>query len=193
MPKIKILKDEIVYDGKYIRTIRRHFKNNLGQKGFWEMVQRKIFRKIIGVIGITEKNEVILIKIYRIPIKSYVIEPVMGLTDKKGESEMSAVKREFLEETGYTAKKFIKLNTGPHNSGLSGSEVVLYAALGAKKIKKPELEVSEDISVLKIPVSKITRFLQKPPKGVRVDIKVFGLLFLLIDKKMLKLDQTKKP
>ena len=182
MPKIKILKDEIVYDGKYIKTVRRHYKNQSGKRGFWEMVKRKIFRRIVGVIGITEKKEIILIKIYRIPIKKYVIEPVMGLTDKKNESEIKAVKREFLEETGYTAKKFIRLTIGPHNSGLSGSEVALYVALEARKIKEPKLEVSEDISVLKIPFSKIPNFILHPPQGCKIDIKVFGLLYLLKSK-----------
>jgi len=182
MPKISIIKDELIHEGKFLKTIRRHFKTQSGKKGTWEMVQRKIFRRIIGVIGITENKEIIIVKIYRIPVKSYVIEPVMGLTDKKGESEIKAVRRELLEETGYTAKKFIKLTVGPHNGGLSGSETALYCALGAKKIKEPNLEISEDISVLKIPFSKIPNFLLHPPKGCKIDIKVFGLLYLLKSK-----------
>lgn len=186
--KIKITRDEVVYDGKYIRTIRRHFKTQSGSKKFWEMVKRKVFRRIIGVVAITPKNEIILVKIYRIPIKKYVIEPIMGLTDRKGESEKTAVRRELLEETGYAAKKIIKLGVGPHNSGLSGSEVALYVALNAKKIKKPMLEDSEDISTIKIPASRVISFLYHPPKKTAVDIKVFGILFLLINKKMLKLN-----
>ncbi|MEK7138542.1 MAG: NUDIX hydrolase [Patescibacteria group bacterium] len=184
--KIKIIKDELVHEGKFLKTIHRHFKTQSGKKGTWEMVQRKVFHRIIGVIGITENKEIILVKIFRIPVKSFIIEPVMGLTDKKGESEIKTVKRELLEETGYVAKKFIRLTVGPHNGGLSGSETALYCALGAKKIQEPKLEISEDISVVKIPFSKISRFLAHPPKGCQIDIKVFGLLYLLKSKSFIE-------
>jgi 8-oxo-dGTP pyrophosphatase MutT (NUDIX family) len=179
MPKIKILKDEVVYDGRYIKTVRRHFLNTSGKKKYWEMVQRKIFGKIVAIVPITPKKEIILTKIYRIPIKKYVIELCAGLTDKKGEKELETIKRELLEETGYKAEKIKKIITGPYNSGLSETEMTIYLGINAKRIQKPVLEDSEDIEIIKIPLSKIHSYLQNPPKGVLVDIKIFSILFLL--------------
>ncbi len=183
MPKIKVLKDEIIYDGKFIKTIRRHFIDLSGRRKVWEMVERKTFHRIISVTAITPKKEIVFIKIYRIPLKSYIIEPCMGLTDKKGESEAKTARRELLEETGYRIKgKLMKINIGPHNSGLSASEIVSYIGLNAQKVVDPKLESSEDIEVIKLPFKKAYRYLSHPPKGVKVDIKVFGILYLISKK-----------
>ncbi len=186
MPKIKILKDEIIWNGRFIRLIKRHYLGLKGEKKYWEMIKRSPERhKIVSIIGITPKKEIILIKIYRIPIKSYVLETVMGLTDQKGESPAEAAKRELLEETGYLAKKVVRLIESPHNSGLSAWPVIFYAGLDAKKIKEPKLETSEDIKVVKIPARKIISYLLNPK--IKVDIKIFGVLLLLAQKGMIKL------
>ncbi len=182
----KILKDETVYAGKFIEVLRRHYRAKSGEKKYWEMVKRTSSHKIVSIVGITPKKEIILIKIYRIPIKSYTIETVMGITDHKGEDLKLTAKRELLEETGYQVKNALPLIVSPHNSGLSAWPVYFFVGLNAKKIKKPKLESSEDISVIKIPIKKIIPFLLRPPSGIKVDIKVFGVLLLLAQKGLIK-------
>ena len=143
------------------------------------MVRRKIYGSIVAVLAITDKNEAVLITNYRIPIKRTVIELPIGLTDKKGEADMAAAKRELLEETGYTARKFEKLLVGPFNPGLVSDHLVIYLARGARRVQKPEHENGEEIKVLTVPLKKIRRFLLHPPRGVLVDWKIFSALYQL--------------
>ena len=173
MPKIKILRDELVFDGRYIKTVKRHYLSRSGIHKNWEMVRRKLFGRIVAIIPVTSKNEIILTKIYRIPLKKYVIELCAGLTDKKSETEIQTIRRELLEETGYKVSKIKKLTAGPYNSGLSETEMIIYLGTDAAKVAKPKPEESEDIEVVKIPLKKAYSFLIHPPKGVLVDIKIF--------------------
>ena len=179
-PKLLIKKDELVFDGKFIRVFRRHFRNrNTGARGVWEMVRRKTYGRIVAIVALTQKNEAILTKIYRVPIRSWIIECCAGLMDKKGESEKSVARRELLEETGYAVASLRKLAAGPFNAGLRDDEIAYYLGTGAYKIQKPQPEDGEDIEVLKVPLKKLPRLLLHPPRGVKVDIKLLGILYLL--------------
>ena len=57
---MKILKKEIVFEGKFIRVIAKHFENEKGKKGIWEMVERKIpQKKAVVIFALTKKKRVI--------------------------------------------------------------------------------------------------------------------------------------
>ena len=174
---LKIIKDEIAYDGKYLQTVRRYFHDRRGKLGVWELVKRKTFGRIVSVFPVTANKEAILVKVYRVPFKCYVIECCAGLMDKKGESEEDAVRRELMEETGYSVKRLKSVVFGPFNPGLSGDEIVLYLGLGAQKTQEAVRDDSEDIEVIKVPISKLDAYLRHPPQGVKVDIKVFCALY----------------
>lgn len=98
---MKLIRDEVGYDGEFIRVIRRHFRAPNGNPGVWELVRRKnTHGRIIMIAAVTAEKELILEKIFRIPLNDYVLELPAGLMDKAGESEQEAVGRELLEETG---------------------------------------------------------------------------------------------
>lgn len=176
MPKIKILKDKTVYNGQYIKTIVRTYRGRTGKIRNWEMVERKAFRKIVAIAPLTAKKEIIFTKTYRIPLKRYVIELCAGLADKGNETEEKVAKRELLEETGYTVSKMKKFTVGPFSSGLADTRMSIYLDFDARKITKQNLEESEDIKVIKVPLSKAYKLLSNPPKNTLVDIKIFSVL-----------------
>lgn len=179
MPRTKILKDKRVYDGKHFAVIERRYLGTKGKPEVWEMVKRKTYGEIVGVVPITENKELILTKTYRIPLKSYVIELCAGLMDKKGESKIEVARRELLEETGYSAKRFRLITRGPYNAGLSTDRMNIFLAEGAKKVEKPHTENSEDIIVIKVPLARVYHLLTHPPKNTMIDGKIFGMLYLL--------------
>lgn len=174
--KIVILKDRAVYEGKYIKTIIRTYRGRTGKIKEWEMVERKFFKKIVAIVPITNQNEIILTKTYRIPLKKYVIELCAGLTDKNGESEIQTAKRELLEETGYVVSKVKKFTTGPFSSGLVDTQMTIFLGFEARKIQKPKLEESEDIKTVKLPLKNAYSYLIRVQKNTVVDIKIFSVL-----------------
>jgi len=170
------IRDRIVFDGTYIQVIDRTFRNRAGGVGHWEAVRRKTHGRIVAIVPVTPKREVILTKIYRVPMERWVIEFCAGLADKRGESEVSLARRECLEETGYHVGRVKRIMTGPFNAGLLADEMSVFLGTNAVRVQEQELEDSEAIEVLKIPIKRLRTFLKHPPRGTVVDIKLFGLL-----------------
>ena len=104
------------------------------------------FRSWANVIALTEKNEVVLIKQYRHGVKEVMWEIPGGVVDD-GEDPMEGVKRELLEETGYTAKEFIQLGCLYPNPAIQTNSMYYFLALGAEKVNEQELDDGEDIEV----------------------------------------------
>ena len=177
---IKILKDELVYDGQYVQLIRRHFVDMQGRPGVWEMVRRKTFGRIVKVAAVTSDNQLVFIKIYRIPVKDYILELPAGIMDKPGESETEMAKRELLEETGYVGDEPEFLIAGPFNAGLVEDEIAIYLIRNAKAVKAPQHEAAEDIQVMTVPVPNVLVFLQK--SKMKVDVKTACVLPFLAEK-----------
>ena len=96
--RLSHIKDEVVFDGKYTQMILRHVLSKSGKPIVWEMVRRKTHGRIVAIVPVTIKKEVVLVKIYRVPVQSYVIEACAGLMDVRGESEEDAARREMLED-----------------------------------------------------------------------------------------------
>jgi len=165
--KIKIIKDELIYDGQFIQLIRRHFFDKDGQTQVWETVRRKTFGRVIGIAAITPKKEIILEKIFRVPCNEYVLELPAGLMDKQGEDEETAVRRELLEETGYAVDEI---------TGLMGEEIAIYLGINARMIKEPTLESSEDIEVIKMPIDNLAEYISKNQNSLKIDLKVAAVL-----------------
>ncbi len=66
----------------------------------------------VAIIAINEKNELLLIKQYRNTVKKNLLEIPAGSLDGNEESPVICAQRELAEETGFKAKKLIKLFEG---------------------------------------------------------------------------------
>lgn len=172
---MEIIRDEVVFDGKFIRTIRRFFRNRNGSEGVWEMIERKTFGSGVCIIAVTPENNVILERGYRIPLKNFVIEMPAGLMDIAGESELEAAKRELMEETGYTSNSWKFLIKGPFNSGLVTDQTSLFIAKNVKKTAKPNFDDAENIELIEVPASNLYKFLESQ-KNDLVDVKLFSII-----------------
>ncbi|HXV28013.1 MAG TPA: NUDIX hydrolase [bacterium] len=165
-----------LFEGRFLRLL---------DHDSWEFVERKNCTGIVIVIAVTEKKKVILIEQLRVPAGKKVIEFPAGLVNDrpnaKRETLKSAAFREFLEETGYRAKKMTELMSGPMNSGISSARVTFFRAEGLKKMHEGGGDPTESIMIHEVPLKKVDSWLKEiQKKGKAVDPKVYaGLYFLM--------------
>jgi len=182
---MKILRDEVVYDGQYIQTVRRHFLDNAGREAVWEMVRRKVFGETAVIAAITAEKELVLNKSFRIPTQRLIIELPAGLMDIPGENEEAVARRELLEETGYAVETLEFLLQIPLDQGLHPNRVQLYLGTKARKIAEQNIEDAEHIEVITIPTKDIFTFIKKSQKEYDIDIKILALIPYLEERKLI--------
>jgi len=109
------------------------------------------FRSWVNIVALTQNNEVVLIRQYRHGVKDVLWEIPGGVVED-GEDPMEGVKRELLEETGYTASEFIPVGKLYPNPALQTNTVYYFLALNAEKITAQSLDDGEDIEVHLVPI-----------------------------------------
>lgn len=159
------------YNGRFFDVIERNK---------WEFVERHGLTGIVGIIAITDDNEIVLIKQYREPFQKTVIEIPAGLVGDKGEVEsaVDAAKRELFEETGYEAETLEEIGTFCVSPGLTTEALTYVLATNLKQTGDGGGDESEQIEVFRLPVaSATTQLLQMAKEGeVIVDAKIFTSL-----------------
>ena len=175
---MKILDDHVRYEGTYVRLLERGFIGGDGNPHVWEVIERKTPGRIVAIAAITPKREIVLEKSFRVPLKTWLLEYPAGLMDIDGETEEQAIRRELLEETGYTVDSVVPLFGGPFDSGLSASEIIIFGGTNARKIQEPTLDLGEEIETITVPVDTFFEFVRDHPE-LKVDIKLPAVIPLL--------------
>ena len=156
MPKdepaaIDVSKREVVFHGKIWDVVSESFDYN-GTELTREFVGHP---GAVAVIALNENQEVLLIKQYRHPVRSFLWEIPAGLLDMPGESKLEAAKRELLEETGYIAEQWQELIAFHTTPGGNDETITVFVA---KKVRHQghdfELEGEEtDLELRWVPLS----------------------------------------
>lgn len=151
----------------------------------WEYAHRPNARGIVAVLALTEDRRVLLTEQYRPPVKARVIELPAGLAGDiplmEDEPLVNAARRELREETGYTAREFVKLQSGPSSAGLSTEVITLFQAVGLTRVSDGGGDASEDIKVHAVPLAEVAAWCrEKEDAGCLVDFKVFAALHLAV-------------
>lgn len=129
MPKdesasLDVSKREVVFGGRIWDVVSETFNYN-GQPLVREFVAHP---GAVAVIALNQDQEVLLIRQYRHPVRSYLWEIPAGLLDIPGESRLEAAKRELLEETGYLAEDWQELISFHTTPGGNDETITVFVA-----------------------------------------------------------------
>lgn len=99
-----------------------------------------------GILGLTKKERVVLVKQFRPAVGESLLEIPAGLLPP-GEAPIDCAFRELEEETGYRAKELIKLAEFYTTPGCSDEVFHLYLARDLVKKSRPNLDEGEELTV----------------------------------------------
>jgi len=153
----------------------------LYRKGHWDYVRRPNSDACVGILAITDKNEILLVEQFRIPLGKKVIEIPAGLVgdepEFRGESLAATAGRELMEETGYRAGRIELLISSPTSAGMTPEITHLFYATQLVQENEGGGTASEDIAVYKMPLTELRDFLsKKQSEGLLVDFKIHAAL-----------------
>jgi len=143
----KTLSSEKIYDGKVFRVTKDIVKLSNGEQTLREVVHHNG-----GVVIAAEKDgKILFVKQYRYPAQSAIYELPAGKLDKGNEDILSAAKREFEEETGYTANKWEAMGFVWSSPGFCSEKLYLFKAseLSYKSQNLDEDEILDCIAIEK--------------------------------------------
>lgn len=119
----------------------------------------------VAVAAIDDRSQVVLLRQYRHPIGSYLLELPAGKRDETGESPADTARRELVEEVGLAAGELTELVTFHNSSGWADESTTIYLATGLQPADAPEgftpAHEEADMEVLRLPLTEVVAMCQR--------------------------------
>ncbi|MBW4479753.1 MAG: NUDIX hydrolase [Tolypothrix brevis GSE-NOS-MK-07-07A] len=171
LKKWKILQSKMVLDNVWCKVRQDEIELPNGQiiDDFFVILRPEIAL----ILPITNNQEIVFVRQYRHGAGEILLELPAGGFDATDENVEIAAIRELKEETGYTAEKIIKLATLYDNPVKNTNKIHLFLAENVIKSGEQNLDITEEIEVVLIPVESV---LEKITQG---EISVSGSIAAL--------------
>ncbi|MEH1892194.1 MAG: NUDIX hydrolase [Nostoc sp.] len=126
------------------------------------------------VLPITSSKKIIFVRQYRHAVGEFFLELPAGNFDPTKESAEVAAIRELTEETGYIPQEFRKIGTLYDKPSKDTNQIHLFLAENVSKVGEQQLDITEEIEVVFIPVESVLE------KIVQGEITVAGTVAALL-------------
>ena len=175
-----VLEEQLLYQGHWSNLVEFSYEDEKKEIRKWEGLHRKNNAEAVIIIAKMSPSErYIIIRQFRPPTNSYILEFPAGLVDK-GETRDQTAIRELSEETGYVGE-VEKISPRVYSSPGILSEAVSFAYvqvdenLPDNQRPKARNDPEEFITVFKKSVDEISEFFrQEISNGVKFDAKLFS-------------------
>ncbi|MEM8544605.1 MAG: NUDIX hydrolase [Cyanobacteria bacterium P01_H01_bin.119] len=107
------------------------------------------------VLPVTAQHDVVMVRQYRHGAGEVLLELPAGTFDPQQEGAEAAALRELKEETGYTADKLVPLGILYDNPVKETNKIHLFLAYPAQYHGAQQLDATEDIDVVPIPIAQV--------------------------------------
>lgn len=107
------------------------------------------------ILPITSSQEIVLVHQYRHGAGELLLELPAGTFDPKQEKPQTAAMRELKEETGYFTEEVTPLLILYDNPVKNTNKIHLFLAENVRKVGQQELDVTEEIEVVLIPIEAV--------------------------------------
>jgi len=182
--KNRISKIESKYESKFLNVFEVFYKNKLNQEKKWFVASRKskedyynllnskeYLPDAVLIVGLSrDRDKLVLIKEYRVPIDDYIYALPAGLIDKGEDLYQSAV-REMKEETGldlFDIDEELTVKNAFASVGMSDESLAIVYGSVDGSISSQYQEVSEEIETLLVTRDEAKAILES---GKPIDIK----------------------
>lgn len=115
----------------------------------------------VNVVPVTEHKDVVFVRQYRHGVQQTVLELPCGAVDPHDASSCEAIRRELLEETGYTSDQFIETGKLSPNSANHVNFTHCFLATDVKRVTQPTLDETEQIETELIPLKGVMGLIKR--------------------------------
>jgi ADP-ribose pyrophosphatase len=163
-----------VHQGRVFNLIRENVTLDNGVNTDVEFVEHPGATAIIPRLN---ERRIVLLKQYRHALRKYIWEIPAGTLDPQ-ESILNCAKRELIEETGFSARRWSKLGEITPVPGYSDERIWIFMATGLQPAEK-NLDTDEIINVHEVEISEA---LEMIGRGEIQDAKTIVGLILAFDR-----------
>ncbi|MBD0266505.1 MAG: NUDIX hydrolase [Tolypothrix sp. Co-bin9] len=153
MKKWKTLRSQMVLDHRWCKVRRDEIELPQGEviDDFFVIIRPDIAL----ILPVTSQKEIVFVRQYRHGVGEILLELPAGGFNPFEESGLAAAARELEEETGYIAERIIPLVTLYDNPVKDTNKIHLFLAENVHLSGKQELDLTEDIEVVLIPIDEV--------------------------------------
>ena len=168
------VKENRIFEGVILNLRSDEVRTPSGHIAKREVAEHK---SAVGMIALTDRNTILLVRQYRYAVNEIMLEVCAGLIEP-GEDPSQAAEREMQEELGVKAKKLYRIGEFYASPGFCTEIFTLFLASDLEESSLPQDE-DENVSVVEVALSDIPLMIRE---GKIRDSKTFAALSWLMAK-----------
>lgn len=154
LKKWKVLQSKIVFNHQWCKV--RQDEVQLPSGKVIDDYFLTIRPEVALILPVTSNQEIVLVRQYRHGAGKILLELPAGTFDPNKESPQAAAIRELREETGYFSKYVTPLSILYDNPVKDTNKIHSFIAKDVEKVGQQELDVTEEIDVVLVPIEAVT-------------------------------------